>query len=99
VPQRLRQIDAHDRARHPAELYIRDPSGFDQPQTARRMSRLGVATIIPWSRASASALERGLGNLLSRDSYRHRASAFATWLGQEGGLDNAADAIEQALTM
>jgi UDP:flavonoid glycosyltransferase YjiC (YdhE family) len=75
------------------------PRGFDQPQTALRMSRLGVATITPWSRASAPALERALANLLSTDGYRHRASAFATWLEQERGLDNAADALEQALTL
>ena len=75
------------------------PRAFDQPQTALRMSRLGVATITPWSRASGPALERALANLLSTDGYRHRASAFATWLEQERGLDNEADALEQALTL
>ncbi|MGH2895750.1 MAG: glycosyltransferase [Solirubrobacteraceae bacterium] len=73
------------------------PRGFDQPQTALRMNRLGVATITPWSRASAPALERGLAHLLSTEDYRHRASAFAAWLQHERGRDNAADAIEQAL--
>jgi len=73
------------------------PRGFDQPQTALRMSRLGVATITPWPRASATTLERGLAHLLSTDGYRHRALALATWLRQERGLDNAVGAIEQAL--
>jgi len=72
------------------------PRGFDQPQTALRMSRLGVATITPWTRASAPALERGLANLLSTDDYRDNASSIATSLRQERGLDNAADAIEHA---
>ncbi len=74
------------------------PRGFDQPQTALRMSRLGVATITPWDRASAPALERDLAKLLGTDGYRHRASTIATRLAQEHGLENAADAIEQALT-
>jgi UDP:flavonoid glycosyltransferase YjiC (YdhE family) len=72
------------------------PRGFDQPQTALRMSRLGVAIVTPWTRASASALERGLANLLSTDEHRDNASSIATSLRQERGLDNAADAIEQA---
>lgn len=72
------------------------PRGFDQPQTALRMSRLGVATTTPWTRASASALERGLAHLLSTDDYRDNASSIATSLRRERGLDNAADAIEQA---
>jgi UDP:flavonoid glycosyltransferase YjiC (YdhE family) len=73
------------------------PRGFDQPQTAMRMSRLGVATITPWSRASASALERDLARLLSTDRYRETASAVAASVDQEDGLGNAADAIERAL--
>jgi len=73
------------------------PRGFDQPLTALRMTRLGVATTIPWARASAPALERGLAHLLSTDGYRDRASTLATHLRQERGLDNAVDAIEHAL--
>jgi rhamnosyltransferase subunit B len=73
------------------------PRGFDQPQTALRMSRLAIGTVIPWSRASACALERGLSSLMSTERYRHQASALAAWLGQERGLDNAADVIEQLL--
>lgn len=73
------------------------PRGFDQPQTAVRMRRLGVATIMPWGRASAPALQSALAELLSTDGYRGRASTIASRLGQEQGLDNAADAIEQTL--
>lgn len=73
------------------------PRGFDQPQTALRMSRLGVATITPWARASAPALERDLANLLSAEKYRDNASSIATSLRQERGLDTAADAIEQLI--
>jgi sterol 3beta-glucosyltransferase len=71
------------------------PRGFDQPQTALLMSRLGVATIFPWRRASAAAIERGLASLLSTASYRHWAAALDTWLAQERGLETATDVIEQ----
>jgi rhamnosyltransferase subunit B len=73
------------------------PRGFDQPQTALRMSRLGVATITPWTRASAPALERALANLLSTQKYHDNASSIATSLRQERGLDTAAAAIEQLI--
>jgi rhamnosyltransferase subunit B len=73
------------------------PRGFDQPQTALRMSRLGVARTIPWGRASAPRLERGLARVLSTDAYRQRASAIAAALQQEHGLDNAIGAIERLL--
>jgi UDP:flavonoid glycosyltransferase YjiC (YdhE family) len=71
------------------------PRGFDQPQTALRMSRLGVATVTPWSRATAPALQRALAELLDTASYREQASAIARALAQERGLNSAADAIEQ----
>lgn len=73
------------------------PRGFDQPMTAQRMSRLGVAMVTPWSRATAPALERDLAALLGTDGYRERASVIAATLQQERGLGNAADAIERAL--
>jgi UDP:flavonoid glycosyltransferase YjiC (YdhE family) len=73
------------------------PRGFDQPQTALRMSRLGVATTIPWARASTRNLARGLAHLLSTDRYRDRASALAASLRHERGLDRTVDAIESLI--
>lgn len=74
------------------------PRAFDQPQTALRMKHLGVATIIPWTKASAPTLQGGLAHLLNTPDYRHRASALGTCLRQERGLDNTVDAIEQGLS-
>jgi UDP:flavonoid glycosyltransferase YjiC (YdhE family) len=71
------------------------PRGFDQPQTAMRMSRLGVAMTVPWARASALNLARGLARLLRTDAYRERASVIAGALAHERGLDHALDALEQ----
>jgi UDP:flavonoid glycosyltransferase YjiC (YdhE family) len=74
------------------------PRGFDQPQTALRMSRLGVAATVPWRRASSDNLARGLEHLLSNDAYRERAAAIAAALEQERGLDAALDTVEQLLS-
>ncbi len=49
------------------------PRGFDQPQTAVRMSRLGVARTLPWRRESAKRLTSELRALLSDDRYRRNA--------------------------
>jgi UDP:flavonoid glycosyltransferase YjiC (YdhE family) len=73
------------------------PRGFDQPQTALRMSSLGVAVVTPWSRASEATLQRALAELLSTDRFREKASAIAAGLAEEPGLDNAVDAIERAV--
>lgn len=70
------------------------PRGFDQPQTALRMSRLGVARTIPWARASPRNLTSGLAHLLGTDRYGERASALAASLQREQGLDQTAAAIE-----
>lgn len=73
------------------------PRGFDQPQTALRVSRLGVAAVTPWSRASGPTLERALATLLGADDHRRKASAIAAQLRREPGAEEAADAIEDAL--
>jgi rhamnosyltransferase subunit B len=73
------------------------PRGFDQPQTALRMRRLGVAETVPWTRASSGRLARGLTRLLTTDAYRERAVAIAAALAGERGLKTALDAVEQLL--
>jgi rhamnosyltransferase subunit B len=73
------------------------PRGFDQPQTALRMCRLGVARAIPWKRASTSNLERCLAQLVTADRYRERATLIANSLQHEHGLARAVDAIERLL--
>jgi rhamnosyltransferase subunit B len=62
------------------------PRGFDQPQTAFRMTRLGVARALPWRRESAEHLTRELRELLSHDRYRRNAAALQARLADEDGL-------------
>jgi UDP:flavonoid glycosyltransferase YjiC (YdhE family) len=73
------------------------PRGFDQPQTALRMRRLGVALTIPWKRATPARLEGDLEQLLGRPGYRDRAAAVAARLHDEHGLERTLDEIERSL--
>jgi rhamnosyltransferase subunit B len=62
------------------------PRGFDQPQTAFRMTRLGVARALPWRRESTEQLTRELRALLSQARYRRNAAALQARLADENGL-------------
>ena len=62
------------------------PRGFDQPQSAIRMTRLGVARSLPWRRATAKRLASELSALLSDDRYRRNAVAIRARLTNEDGL-------------
>jgi rhamnosyltransferase subunit B len=62
------------------------PRGFDQPQTAFRMTRLGVARTLPWRRESTEHLTRELRALLSDDRYRRNAAALQACLADEDGV-------------
>lgn len=70
------------------------PRGFDQPQTAFRMTRLGVARALPWRRESTEHLARELRALLSEDRYRRNAAVLRARLADENGLDAAVRHVE-----
>jgi UDP:flavonoid glycosyltransferase YjiC (YdhE family) len=73
------------------------PRGFDQPQTALRMRRLGVGTSLPWTRATAVRLQRELARLLGEPVYRQRAEAVAVLIRHEDGLRQVVDELERQL--
>jgi rhamnosyltransferase subunit B len=73
------------------------PRAFDQPQTAIRMRRLGVARTLPWSRVSAERLAGELRALLGDDAYRDTAVAVQERLAGEDGLRTAIAAVESVL--
>lgn len=73
------------------------PRAFDQPQTAIRVRRLGVARTLPWARATAERLARELGALLGDGDYRDAAVAVQDRLAGEDGLRNAIAAVDSAL--
>jgi rhamnosyltransferase subunit B len=72
------------------------PRGFDQPQTAIRMARLGVARTLPWRCESTNSLTRELTALLNNASYRQHAVALQA-LSSEDGLNESVRRIDLAL--
>jgi rhamnosyltransferase subunit B len=70
------------------------PRGFDQPQTAFRMTRLGVARALAWRRESTQRLARELRALLSDDRYRRNAAALQARLADENGLAESARRVD-----
>ena len=73
------------------------PRGFDQPQTALRVTRLGVARTIPWRRESTQQLTRELSTLLGDDRYRCNALAVQARLTGEDGLSETVRMVELIL--
>ena len=73
------------------------PRAFDQPQTAIRMRRLGVARTLPWARATAERLARELSTLLGDGDYRDAAVAVQDRLAGENGLRNALAVVASVL--
>ncbi|NII09727.1 glycosyltransferase [Oleiagrimonas sp. C23AA] len=73
------------------------PHGFDQPDNAARLQRLGVAEILPASRYDAAGSARQLARLTGERDYRDRTASIARTLQAERGAERAADVIEAAL--
>lgn len=73
------------------------PHGFDQPDNAARLQRLGVAEILPARRYRADRAAGKLGRLLASEAAHQSSAACAQTLRCESGAAHAADAIEQQL--
>jgi rhamnosyltransferase subunit B len=73
------------------------PRGFDQPQTALRVTRLGVARTLPWRRETTKHLTRELSTLLSDDRYRRNALAVKARLAGEDGLSETVRMVDLIL--
>ena len=72
------------------------PITFEQPATAARLARAGAAEVIQRFRTPGrirTAMERVLGN----PSYRSSAGKLAAEIASSGGVERAADLIEQSL--
>jgi UDP:flavonoid glycosyltransferase YjiC (YdhE family) len=73
------------------------PYGWDQPDNAARIQRLGAGLHVPrtaWSPATATT---AVQQLLSDDQYSARAAQVGTDVQAETGLTSACDAIESIL--
>lgn len=73
------------------------PRGFDQPQTAGRVTKLGVARTLPWRKATRRTLRRELETLLTDEHYQQNATTLQAKLADEDGLTHSIDAVNAAL--
>ncbi|MGB6694095.1 MAG: glycosyltransferase [Terracidiphilus sp.] len=71
------------------------PYSHDQPDNARRMSRLGVARVIQRSSYKPWRVVRRLRAMLATQDYETQASTAAEQVAQEDGVKTACDALER----
>jgi rhamnosyltransferase subunit B len=71
------------------------PHAHDQPDTAFRVTNLGVARTVFPQRYKAPRVAQELKRLLTEPSFRERAVGVAAIVKQEGGAEAAAEQIEQ----
>jgi UDP:flavonoid glycosyltransferase YjiC (YdhE family) len=73
------------------------PHGFDQPDNAARVVRLGVGDVLPASKYRADTAAEKLRTLLIDEGVAARAARAAAVIRVENGARLAADVIEQAI--
>jgi rhamnosyltransferase subunit B len=73
------------------------PHGFDQPDNAARVARLGAGAVLPAGRYRADRAAAKLAAMLGDEALLTRASALGEALRAEHGAKTAADIIEASL--
>jgi UDP:flavonoid glycosyltransferase YjiC (YdhE family) len=73
------------------------PLAFEQPATAARLQRAGVARIVPPGRAGAKRLKAEIASVLGKEDYRTRAAGLRVEIEAAGGVKRAADILEARL--
>ena len=73
------------------------PYGWDQPDNAARVERLGIGLHVPRARYSASTAAKALERLLGDGRFAKRAGDVGREVRAEEGLFGACDAIESIL--
>ncbi len=73
------------------------PYGWDQPDNAARMERLGVGLAITRKEYTCETACAAIRRLLTESSFAARARAVAGKLNEENGLIVACDAIEETI--
>ena len=71
------------------------PHGFDQPDNAARVTRLGVGATIPPKRYQADVVADTLGALLASEASLQRATELGARIRSEDGAVASVDAIER----
>ncbi len=70
------------------------PVGFDQPDNAVRLQRMGVGATLPHHRVNRSSLERSLGAVLADTAMAARAKTVAAAMDPARDMARTVDAIE-----
>jgi len=73
------------------------PYGWDQPDNAVRVERLGAGIHLPRREYSVDAATAALGRLLKEASFSERGAKVGAQIRAEDGLTSACDAIESLL--
>jgi UDP:flavonoid glycosyltransferase YjiC (YdhE family) len=73
------------------------PYSHDQPDNARRMQRLKVATSIRKQKYTPVRVARRLAAMLEESRFFQRSESVARMLGREDGVRTACDALEKLL--
>ena len=72
------------------------PVAFDQPDNARRAAGLGLARVLPFDRATATALARELAIVMADKTCARSAREIGNAIAREDGARTAAEALERA---
>lgn len=70
------------------------PVGFDQPDNAERLRRMGVGAVLAHTRVNRETLERSLAAVLADAAMAARAKAVAASMDPEADMGHTVDAIE-----
>ena len=71
--------------------------GFDQPDNAARLARLGMGKVVPAKKYTAALAASLLREILEHPEYADRASSLGDWVRAEDGAGTACLAIERFL--
>ncbi len=73
------------------------PMTHDQPAIASRLARTGAGVVIAPKQASAERLRASIQDVLADPRYRDAAAGLRDAIVRAGGVDRAADIVEQCL--
>jgi UDP:flavonoid glycosyltransferase YjiC (YdhE family) len=71
------------------------PFGFDQPDNAERLRRLGVASVICRADVSVASMVSALRHVLSTDTHTSRARELKSAIDPKSEMTKTLDAIER----
>jgi zeaxanthin glucosyltransferase len=73
------------------------PIANDQPGVAARVAWSGSGAVVPLKRLSEPRLRQAIDRVRQDDSYRHHARRLQLDIQRSGGVQRAADLVEQAI--